>query len=103
MCDEQRMVPNPLISAMQALVTRAETAVDETPNMDAPTETIGEGPAWTGTKARQTHDDHLSPNAGPVKSALNHLVEDVQAKMSELDPLVSEGVAKAIRVDLQMR
>lgn len=103
MSDDVRMVPNPFISAMEGLLTRTENAVSETPNMDAPTEAIGDGPAWTGSKARQIHDDYLSPNAGPVKSALNGLADDVQEKINELEPEVSEGAARAMRIDLQMR
>ncbi|TDC54433.1 hypothetical protein E1212_03055 [Jiangella ureilytica] len=96
-------VPNPFISAMNGLKTRTENAVEATPNMDAPTRSIGEGPAWTGSKARQVHDDYLGPNAGPVKSALSNLVADVEAAIAELDPMVSEGTARAMRYDLQMR
>ncbi|TDE15931.1 hypothetical protein [Jiangella asiatica] len=103
MGDDVNMVPNPYISAMEGLVTRTENAVADTPNMDAPTESIGEGPAWSGSKARQIHDDYLSPNAGPVKTALNQLVGDVEEKKGELDPEVPEGTARAMRYDLQMR
>ncbi|RIQ20872.1 hypothetical protein [Jiangella rhizosphaerae] len=96
-------VPNPFISAMEGLKTRTSNAVEDTPNMDAPTGSIGEGPAWTGSKAREVHDDYLAPNAGPVKTALNNLVADVEAAIAELDPMVPEGTARAMRYDLQMR
>lgn len=97
------MVPNPLISAMEGLVTRTENAVSETPNMDGPTGTIGEGPAWTGAKAREMQDDYLSPNAQPVRTALQGLVDDVETKMGELDEEVSEGTARMMRNDLATR
>ncbi|NEE02787.1 hypothetical protein [Phytoactinopolyspora halotolerans] len=104
MCDDQEnMVPNPMVSAMNSLITRTENAVEETPNMDDPTESIGEGPAWTGSKAREIHDDYLSPNAEPVRSALNDLVSDVQTRQGELEPEVSEGVARMMRNDLAHR
>lgn len=96
-------VPNPFISAMEGLKTRTSNAVAETPNMDAPTGSIGEGPAWTGRNARAVHDDYLAPNAAPVKSALNELVNDVEEKIATLDPMVSEGAARAMRADLESR
>ncbi|TDD73012.1 hypothetical protein E1262_00530 [Jiangella aurantiaca] len=96
-------VPNPFISAMEGLKTRTSNAVEDTPNMDAPTQAIGDGPAWTGSKARQLHDDYLAPNAQPVKTALNGLVGDVEEKIATLDPTVPEGTARAMRYDLQMR
>lgn len=101
--DDEQMVPNPLIYAIDNLKTRTENAVSETPNMDAPTESIGPGPAWTGSTARGVHDDYLAPHAQAVKSALDNLVQDVEDAKSDLDPMVSEGVARAIRVDLEMR
>jgi hypothetical protein len=101
--DEERMVPNPYLAAIQRLVTRTETAVDETPNMDAPTESIGEGPAWTGRKAREIHDDYLSPNAEPVRIALNNLVSDVETRKGEIDPEVTERMARLIQNDLLYR
>lgn len=97
------MVPNPYVSAMDGLVTRTETAVEETPDMDAPAEAIGDGPAWTGSKARQIHDDYLAPNANPVRVALNNLVSDVQTRRAEFDPMVPEHVARAIRFELESR
>lgn len=103
MSDDVNMVPNPFISAMEGLLTRTENAVEATPNMDGPTGSIGEGPAWTGSKARGVHDDYLSPNAGPVKSALEGLAADVQETINGLDPEVPEGVARSMRYDLQMR
>lgn len=101
--DDENMVPNPYISAMEGLVARTEDAVAETPNMDGPTGTIGEGPAWTGANAEQMHDDYLAPHAQPVRAALNHLVEDVRAKMSELDEEVPEDTARSMRIDLDTR
>ncbi|WP_129668076.1 hypothetical protein [Phytoactinopolyspora endophytica] len=98
--DEEDMVSNPMISAMGSLITRTENAVEETPNIDDPTGSIGEGPAWTGSKARQIHDDYLSPNADPVRSALNNLVDDVQTRQGELDPEVTEETARIMRNDL---
>ncbi|WP_046771492.1 hypothetical protein [Jiangella alkaliphila] len=98
-----RMVPNPFISAMESLKTRTSNAVAETPNMDAPAGSIGPGPAWTGVKARQIHDDYLAPNAQPLKTALSELVGDVEEKIGTLDPEVSEGAARAMRMDLETR
>ncbi|NED96320.1 hypothetical protein G1H11_13480 [Phytoactinopolyspora alkaliphila] len=104
MCDEEeRMVPNPYLAAMDSLIRRTENAVEDTPNMDAPTDSIGEGPAWTGRKAREIHDDYLSPNADPVRTALNDLVSDVETRKGEFDAEVPEGVANAIRADLNYR
>ncbi|WP_157987435.1 hypothetical protein [Jiangella endophytica] len=100
---DERMVPNPFISAMEGLKTRTSNAVEDTPNMDGPTGSIGDGPAWTGSKARQLHDDYLAPNAQPVKTALGELVGDVEEKIATLDPEVSEGAARAMRIDLQTR
>jgi hypothetical protein len=96
-------VPNPLLSAIDGLITRTETAVSETPHIDGPTESIGPGPAWTGATARAVHDDHLAPHAEAVKTSLNHLVQDVEDAKGDIDPMVSEGVARAIRYELQMR
>lgn len=103
MSDDEDMVPNPMKSAMDSLVTRTENAVSETPNMESPTGTIGDGPGWTGQEARKVHDDYLSPNSGPVKSALNSLVEDVTTKQGGLDDEVSRGTADAMRIDLETR
>ena len=101
--DDENLVPNPLLGAIDRLKTRTENAVDETPHMDGPTESSGPGPAWTGSTARGVHDDYLSPHAEAVKSALNHIVSDVEDARSDLEPEVSEGAAEAIRVDLQIR
>ena len=101
--DDEQMVANPLLHAIDNLKTRTENAVSETPNMDAPTESIGSGPAWTGPTARGVRDDYLAPHAQAVKSALDNLVQDVEDAKADLDPMVTEGVARAIRVDLQMR
>ncbi|WP_123788386.1 hypothetical protein [Phytoactinopolyspora halophila] len=90
-----------MISAIESLIRRTENAVDETPHIDDPTESIGEGPAWTGARARETHDEHLAPLAEPVKSALNNLVGDVEAAKNELDPEVTESVAQVMRFELE--
>lgn len=96
-------VPNPLLSAIDGLITRTENAVSETPNMNSPTESIGPGPAWTGPTARALHDDYLAPHAEAVKTALTNLVQDVEDAKGDIEPMVSEGVARAIRYELQMR
>ncbi|WP_166353194.1 hypothetical protein [Phytoactinopolyspora limicola] len=100
---DERMVANPYLHALDRLATRAENAVDGTPNIDHPTESIGDGPAWTGSTARQVHEDHLAPHAAAVRSALRHLVEDIEQRRSEFDPTVPESIAEVIRIELENR
>ncbi|NDL58933.1 hypothetical protein [Phytoactinopolyspora mesophila] len=103
MCGEgERLVPNPYVTALERLKSRAETAVADTPNMDGPAEAIGDGPAWTGSAARDVHDDYLAPHADPVRSALNRLVEDIENRKSAFEPLVTEGLAEVLRIELEM-
>lgn len=97
---DERLVPNPYVQALEQLKARVESAVAETPPMEAPTAAIGDGTAWTGSFARQTHDDYLAPNASAVSAALGELVGDVDERKADHEPMVSEDVAEAIRIEL---
>lgn len=106
----ERMVPNPMIPALHALLGRVEAAADNTPSFDGPAESIGgsvgdtvAGKVWTGTKAREVHDNYLAPWAPRLRRALEDVVDDVAARLAELPEEVPEGVAEAIRADLQSR
>jgi len=101
--DDEQMVPNPLLNAIDFVISRTETAVEDTPYMDSPAESIGDGPAWTGPTGRGGHDDYLAPHAQAVKSALNNLVGDVQDAKNAIEPEVTQATARAIRIDLQTR
>jgi hypothetical protein len=103
MGDDERMVPNPYVTALEQLKTRAETAVSDTPDIDDPAQSIGDGPAWTGSAAREVHDDYLAPHADPVRSALSGLVTDIEDRIAEFDATVPEGVAEVIRIELETR
>lgn len=99
-------VPNPVLGWLQSLLSRVQTAQSAIPNIDAPTASIGPGPAWTGSKARDVHDHDLAPHAKPFKDALNALDDEVSAKIAEVrssEPTVSAGVAKAMRLDYEFR
>jgi hypothetical protein len=100
--EDERLVPNPYVTALERLKSRAETAVADTPNMDGPADAIGDGPAWTGSAARDVHDHYIAPHADQVRSALNHLVQDIEERKAEFDPLVPEGIAEVIRIELEM-
>lgn len=94
------MVENPELGWLRALKGTAETATAQVPTIDAPTGSIGPGPAWTGEKARSTHSDLLSPTATDLKKALTDVVGDVQDAIDAVSPReVSEATAKFMRND----
>lgn len=99
-------VPNPVIGWLQSLLGRVQAAQAAIPTIDAPTSSIGPGPAWTGSTARGVHDHDLAPHAKPFKDALDELDDQVSAKIAEVrssEPTVSAGVAKAMRLDYEFR
>jgi hypothetical protein len=95
--DDEELVQHPYYTAMSSLITRTENAVSDTPNLDDPASSIGEGPAWTGSKAREIHDDYLGPHADSVRTALDNLVSDVQERQRHYDQLVTESEAESLR------
>jgi hypothetical protein len=101
--DEEQMVPNPYKSELQRVKTTTETAVENTPDIDDPASTIGPGPAWSGPKAREVHDNEIDPYGQPIRSALANLVSDVEEKLSSMPDEVTESQATWMRNDLRWR
>jgi hypothetical protein len=82
---EPANVENPTIGWLQALKASVETARAGVPDIEAPTKSIGPGPAWTGTKADETHHT-LAGMAPTLKAALNDLAADVQDAIAAVHP-----------------
>lgn len=96
---DNRQVPNPALEWLGQLLRRVQSAKGAIPTLDAPTSSIGPGPAWTGTKANSVHDHDLAPIARPFSQALNALEGDVNAEIAKTDKTVPASTAKMMRTD----
>lgn len=92
-------VPNPEIQWLQALLRSVEAAQQAIPTLDAPTSSIGPGPAWTGTRADKVHDNDLAPAARPFAQALKNLDSGVREQLNSVPKTVSATTAKLMRDD----
>ena len=94
-------VSNPQLTWLASLLRRVQSAKAAIPSLDAPTSSIGPGPAWTGTRANSVHDHDLAPVARPFSQALNTLESDVQAEIAKTPKTVSAAEAKMMRMSYQ--
>ncbi|WP_166349201.1 hypothetical protein [Phytoactinopolyspora limicola] len=97
------MVPNPLKTALERVLTRASTFNDELGDVESPITELDTGATWTGSAARRYHDDVLKPLADDIRTAAESLAADVEHRLRELDDLVPEHVAIALQVELSIR
>ncbi|AYY13911.1 hypothetical protein EF847_15605 [Actinobacteria bacterium YIM 96077] len=103
MADPAQMVPNPMKSALEQVLTSVNRAVDDIAGITAAADAIGAGPAWTGSAAREVYDHSLAPAARDLEAGRSSIADDVEKALLGMDDLVPEDVAETMRADLSLR